>query len=459
MIKSITVRNYLNKEITLELARPEKSGLIVASAEGLGPTKAFINITDISIGDGGIFNSSRLDKRNIVLKLYFLQSVTESIEDIRQKTYVYFPVKKKVYLAIATDNHTLHTEGYIESNEPDIFSSSEGCQISIICPTPFFYSTENVTTSFSGIESAFSFPFSNNSLTMPLLKMGELRNRTEQIITYDGNSEIGMSVHIHASGEARNITILNVLSGDKMILNTDKLSSILDAPKIPYPYYCIGTNEEKTLVDYSAHFANGFIKLYDNGDGSLTVRPSGGGVVNFTEDMRLYLTAPASSYESSLFRLPDRSYTFSCCPEGGSSSTYYVELHTLDEKHNVINTYIDTGSGVTFETSTYVEIFICLKEGLAMQPATGGLNFIPKFVAQGASRLTVGDTIVINTMRGDKNITLLRDGVATNILNCLEKGSKWFTLLKGDNIFSYDAEVGASNLQFYIENKVAYDGV
>ena len=60
MIKSIKVRNYLNKEITLELTRPELSGLIVKSVEGLGPAKANINVTDISTNDGGLFNSSRL---------------------------------------------------------------------------------------------------------------------------------------------------------------------------------------------------------------------------------------------------------------------------------------------------------------------------------------------------------------------------------------------------------------
>lgn len=305
MIKSITVRNYLNKEIKLELARPDKSGLILASVEGLGPTKATINVTDISTGDGGVFNSSRLDKRNIVMKLYFLQSNGESIEDIRQKTYAYFPIKKKVYLTIVTDNRATVTEGYVESNEPDIFSSNESCQISIICPDPFFYSPVNKTTGFSGVKSSFSFPFANESLTAPLLEMGELQNRTEQVIVYDGNSEIGMTIHIHSLGEAENITILNVLTGDKMILNTAKLASIMG-----------------------------------------------------------------------------------------------------------------TSTGIV-----------------------------------------AGDTIVIKTMRGDKSITLLREGVTTNILNCLEKGSKWFTLLKGDNIFSYDAEVGASNLQFYIENKVAYDGV
>lgn len=305
MIKSITVKNYLNDQITLELTRPELSGFIVRSIDGLGPVKANVNVTDLSTNDGGIFNSSRLDKRNIVISLGFLQTPNESIEDIRQKSYKYFPIKKKVYLKIETDNRTSVTEGYVESNEPDIFSQNEGTNISIICPDPFFYSETDNETLFSGVEPMFEFAFENNSTSESLLEMGSIQNKTEQIIVYDGNSETGMTIYIHALGDASNITIVNNLTNEIMIINTEKL---------------------KTLMS--------------------------------SED-----------------------------------------------------------------------------------------------------EIISGDTIIISTTRGDKSITLLRDGVKTNILNCLERGSKWFTLVKGDNIFSYTAATGSSNLQFYIVNKIAYDGV
>ncbi len=73
--------------------------------------------------------------------------------------------------------------------------------------------------------------------------------------------------------------------------------------------------------------------------------------------------------------------------------------------------------------------------------------------------VVAGDTITINTRKGHKSITLLRNGRQTNILNCLKKGSDWFTLAKGDNIFAYTAENGDSNLQFRISNMIVYDGV
>ena len=75
--------------------------------------------------------------------------------------------------------------------------------------------------------------------------------------------------------------------------------------------------------------------------------------------------------------------------------------------------------------------------------------------------IIAGDIIIINTTKGNKSITLIRDGVETNILNCVDRDSKWFTLQKGDNIFSYSVDPGSevTNLQCYITNKVAYDGV
>ena len=54
---------------------------------------------------------------------------------------------------------------------------------------------------------------------------------------------------------------------------------------------------------------------------------------------------------------------------------------------------------------------------------------------------------------------LLRNGLYTNILNCLDRDSDWFQLSKGDNLFAFVAEEGTSNLQFRIQNKIVYEGV
>lgn len=307
MIYSIVVTNYLGDRIKLELGKPDVSGFLIKSITGLGPAKANVNTTEVSTNDGSLFNSARLSQRNIVLDMVFINTVYgESIEDLRQKSYKYFPLKKSVELTIETDNRYVKTTGYVESNEPNIFSSQEGTQISIICPDPYFYSAGedgNNVTNFYSIDPMFEFPFSNESLDEPLLVFGEIQIKTEGVITYHGDSEIGVMIYIHAIGPATNINIYNTETREVMRINTEKISSL-------------------------------------------------------------------------------------------------------------------TGKGIV-----------------------------------------ASDDIVINTAKGEKSITLIREGVSYNILNCLDKNTDWLMLAKGDNIFAFTADSGVTNLQFRVENKVIYEGV
>lgn len=304
MIKSITVTNHLNESLKLELGFPERSGFLIQEISGLGPVKADINVSELSSVDGSIYNSARLPSRNIVFKLALLESPT--IEDTRQKSYKYFPVKKRVRLLIETTNRTAEIFGYVESNEPIIFSRQETTQISIVCPNPYFYSAgpkgKQITT-FTGIEKAFSFPFSNESLSDKLLIMGNLLKNQIQTVLYEGDSEIGFNIEIHAVGTAEHVMIYNVNTLENMKIDTDKLIAMTGQP--------------------------------------------------------------------------------------------------------IIN----------------------------------------------------GDSIFISTIKGDKSIQLLREGVYYNIINCLDRDATWMFLRKGDNVFAFDAKEGSSNLYFRIINQVIYQGI
>ena len=230
MIKSFKVTNYLGDSMKLDLRGPEKSGFLIKSVSGLGPSKANVNTTEVSTNDGSLFNSARLNQRNIVFEFVFVETVyRESIEDVRQKSYKYFPMKKNLELVIETDNRFVKTTGYVESNEPNIFSSQEGTQISIICPDPYFYSAGedgNNVTDFYSVDPVFEFPFSNESLTEPLIVFGEIQIKTEGVIVYHGDAEIGVTIHIHAIGPAANINIYNTETREMMRIDTVKLESL-----------------------------------------------------------------------------------------------------------------------------------------------------------------------------------------------------------------------------------------
>lgn len=302
MIKSITVTNYLGESIRLDLMRPEESGFAVIDVTGLGPGKADINYTETSVNDGALFNSSRIPSRNIVISLKYLWKNT--IEDARQLSYKYFPIKRKVTLTIETDNRTSMIEGYVESNDPAIFSNSEGSDISIICPNPFFYAAYGSNSVYlANIKSAFEFPFSNESLTESLIEMSSIMDQADAVVVYEGDYEVGVTIILRASAPAKNITIYNVTARETMTINTDIIETL-------------------------------------------------------------------------------------------------------------------TGSG-----------------------------------------LDEGDEIVISTVTGSKYVRLVRDGVTTNILNCVDRNSSWFKISKGENIFAYTAEEGANNLEFEIQHRIIYEGV
>lgn len=225
MIHSITVTNHQDESLQLVLTNPELSGVAVASVEGLGPPKANINQVEMANIDGSFYTSSRAQARNIILQLIMMEQCegAATIEESRHKIYRYFPLKKKIRLRIQTDDKTRQIWGYVESNEPYIFSKQEYCQISIVCPDPWFYDLGTGTTVFSGTRPSFEFPFSNESVTEKLIEFGTIWVDTNAYFTYYGDTDIGVEITIHAMGAAENITLYDRTRQQTMSINTDKI--------------------------------------------------------------------------------------------------------------------------------------------------------------------------------------------------------------------------------------------
>lgn len=307
MINSLKIQNYYGEELTVTLSEAEPThGLLITKIEGIGPSEAQINMTDYATVDGSIYNSSRLEKR--IIDITFRFTFAKSIEDVRQLTYKYFPMKTAVTLTFYTDNRTAQITGYVQRNNPNIFSQEEGTTISIECDDPYFYevgSDNPHITEFSSVESLFTFPFMNNSLTRNLIIFSNYVLHESQTIVYSGDAQTGILMRIHAVGPAGNITIANSITNESLYLSNDKIKSL-------------------------------------------------------------------------------------------------------------------TGSG-----------------------------------------LTAGDEVQISTVKRQRYVRLLRNGVYTNILNALDiSKSDWFQLNKGDNLFSYTTDNDTDlNIVFTIENRIVYEGV
>lgn len=227
MIKSVTITNYIGDSLKLELSDPWETGVAIQDITGLGPVKANMNFTKLVTSDGGLFNSARLNNRNIVFKFRVFGGRSCSVEDSRMILYNLFIVKKQVRLIFETDNRHVYIDGYVESNQPVIFSNKETLQVSVICPDPFFKSMTPLHMQFHGNEPAFEFEFSNESLTDPLLIMSEIKNAAYRNIYYDGDEETGMKITLDLTGDIKDFTIYNIDTNEKMKLNDASLEHII----------------------------------------------------------------------------------------------------------------------------------------------------------------------------------------------------------------------------------------
>lgn len=225
MLKAITVINFKGESMRMELAHPEKTGMLIYNVTGIGGAEADINMSDLATGDGSLFDSARVTSRNIVLTIKLMG--LPSVENSRYTMYKYFPIKKPITLIFETDRRTSRISGYVESNPTEIFSKDEYVTVSVMCADPFFKSEYGSTTSFSGVTPLFEFPYSNESTTQKLTEFGSYRRDDRAIIDYQGDVDTGMVITIHAMGEVENMTIYNVNTYESLTISTDKVSNLI----------------------------------------------------------------------------------------------------------------------------------------------------------------------------------------------------------------------------------------
>ncbi len=231
MLKRVTITNYRGESIEYKIEGVDpnnETGVIITDISGLGPTKADINMIELTTMDGGLYNSARAGSRNIVIRAQFTKA--ESVEDARLLSYKYFPIKRPITFRIETDSRIAETTGYVESNEPVIFSDKNTMQISIICESAYFKDmSESGSTrvSFSAIQPMFRFRYKNDPADQKTTIFGSIVSLRENLVEYNGDAETGIIMRINTIGEAENVEIFNVDTGESMKLNTSRLAGII----------------------------------------------------------------------------------------------------------------------------------------------------------------------------------------------------------------------------------------
>ena len=154
----------------LPLQDPD-GGYLVKDIDGLDPVKANIVSSSFASRDGEQYQSSKREKRNILLKLgYEPDYASTSVKALRNALYQFFMPKSEVSLRfIDSDNPYVDISGRVETFDSPLFAKNPEGTISILCMNPDFVDP-----------------------TVILFEGDTVSNTDEEVINYEGTVNTGV---------------------------------------------------------------------------------------------------------------------------------------------------------------------------------------------------------------------------------------------------------------------------
>lgn len=143
------------------------------------------------------------------------------------------------------------------------------------------------------------------------------------------------------------------------------------------------------------------------------------------------------SATSAMFEFP-----FSIPDEGIEFSTLTVATESIVQNLGDV----ETGAVIIFHAT-----------GPASNPAIYNVDTGESFKVN--ISMSAGDLVIIDTIKGEKGVTSVINGVTTNIINNVDMGSTWLQFESGANTMLYNADSYPENLQCYITFNNLYEGV
>ena len=191
----------------------------VIDITGLNPPKAQINMTTLVGLDGAVYNSAKLETRNIVLTI----KINGDVETNRLNLYQYFRTKEWCKFYYSNSTLDVYIEGYVENVECELFSNDETAQISIICPYPYFKSLTEIVTDVSSTLALFTFPFSIN-IDEPIPISDYEENRSVNVYNAS-ESETGVIITASFTADVNSLEIKNTNTGENLELDYNFLAA------------------------------------------------------------------------------------------------------------------------------------------------------------------------------------------------------------------------------------------
>lgn len=236
----ITARNEYGESLQVT-----QSSQFRVTAAGLNPPTGTVYTADLATKDGSLYNSSKVNNRNIILNIW---PTGAHVEAARLALYKVFRVSKWIHLDIESDARKCYAEGYIEDMAGDLFENPQQLQISIICPDPHLIAKT---------ATAAAVPTAETPVT----------------IANAGDYETGAVFEVTATGAASDVTITNATTGQTFSVDID----LAAGDKLT-----LSTKEGDLYLTYTAsgHDPENVLNLMQDGSKWIELQP-GNNAVSF----------------------------------------------------------------------------------------------------------------------------------------------------------------------------------
>ena len=248
------------------------SPFTVTDIQGLNPPSATINTSQLALMDGGKFNSSKVNMRNLNIAFAI------EYEAARNRIEVFKVLKSKqsVTMYYKSEYRDVMIQGYITNIDITYFDMKQIVTCAILCPSPFFREAQKVVDELSVIVAGFHFPFA--STEEPELVFGYYNPEVSVTVDNDGDVETGLEIILTASDSVSDPTIYNYETGEFIGLDIDLSAgdqvTIDTRPGKKTAYLVSGgtrTNVFNTVIQNSTWLqlpANGGTFVYEVGTGN-----------------------------------------------------------------------------------------------------------------------------------------------------------------------------------------------
>lgn len=177
---------------------------LLNEVDGVYQVKERVETSDNKMTDGSTYQGSTAEERNIVLTL------TDAGDHQRNRQLLYdvFKVKDNGIFRYSEGSKAYTIKYIVEAVDIQTTGLHRTATISLICPDPFFESTEDINVQIAGWGKFFTFPhiFKLEAFGG---KSGEKLKNIENDSAADG---VGITITITATGEVKNPSITRVES-------------------------------------------------------------------------------------------------------------------------------------------------------------------------------------------------------------------------------------------------------